>query len=100
MCALIGSPFKTRKPRQFNYNPRYYDPDKEAREQRRRELLGPDADDRKDDKEYHPGRYVKEMRLRRGIVAERRRQGKSRSGLIRLALLVGLAALILWYLYG
>ena len=27
-----------RKPRQFNYRPRYYDPEKEARERRRAEL--------------------------------------------------------------
>lgn len=29
-----------RKPRQFDYKPRYYDPQKEAREERRKELLG------------------------------------------------------------
>ena len=32
--------FYTPKPRQFDYRPRYYDPEKEAREKRREELLG------------------------------------------------------------
>lgn len=30
--------FSQRKPKAFDYKPRYYDPEKERREQRRREL--------------------------------------------------------------
>ena len=37
---MLGfTPFK-RHPNKFNYIPRYYDPEKEAREQRRAELRG------------------------------------------------------------
>ena len=32
--------FRTPKPKQFNYKPRYYDEEKERQEQRRKELMG------------------------------------------------------------
>lgn len=35
--------FSQRKPKAFDYKPRYYDPEKECRELRRRELCGPDT---------------------------------------------------------
>ena len=42
---MLGfTPFK-RHPNKFNYIPRYYDPEKEAREQRRAELRGERAED-------------------------------------------------------
>ena len=47
---MLGfTPFK-RHPNKFNYIPRYYDPEKEAREQRRAELRGERAEDA--DREY------------------------------------------------
>ena len=49
---MLGfTPFK-RHPNKFNYIPRYYDPEKEAREQRRAELRGERAEDA--DREYQP----------------------------------------------
>ena len=82
MCALIASPFKTRKPRQFEYHPRYYDPDKEAWEQRRKELFGEEEATTPEDKEsYRPGQYVEQLRFRRGIMAERQRNSKRRQRL-------------------
>ena len=51
-------PHKT-KPRQFNYIPRHYDPVKEERERRRRELHGTSTDD---DQEYTPGKYIRTQR--------------------------------------
>ena len=46
---MLGfTPFK-RHPNKFNYIPRYYDPEKEAREQRRAELRGERAEGASDD---------------------------------------------------
>ncbi|MBR3826226.1 MAG: hypothetical protein IKJ38_00725 [Alistipes sp.] len=47
------------KPRQFNYIPRYYDPLKEERDRRRRELHGTSA---MDDEPYAPGKYIRTQR--------------------------------------
>ena len=51
-------PHKT-KPRQFNYIPRHYDPVKEERDRRRRELHGTST---QDDDEYTPGKYIRTQR--------------------------------------
>lgn len=51
-------PHKT-KPRQFNYIPRHYDPVKEERDRRRRELHGTST---VDDEEYTPGKYIRTQR--------------------------------------
>lgn len=51
-------PHKT-KPRQFNYIPRHYDPIKEERDRRRRELHGTST---ADDQEYTPGKYIRTQR--------------------------------------
>ncbi len=51
-------PHKT-KPRQFNYIPRHYDPVKEERDRRRRELHGTST---ADDQEYTPGKYIRTQR--------------------------------------
>ena len=47
------------KPRQFNYIPRFYDPVKEERDRRRRELHGTSTDD---DEAYAPGKYIRTQR--------------------------------------
>ena len=52
----IFRPHKT-KPRQFNYTPRFYDPVKEAFDQRRRELHGTSSET--DDLPYSPGDYLR-----------------------------------------
>ena len=57
---MLGfTPFK-RHANKFNYIPRYYDPEKEAREQRRAELRGERAED--GDREYRPGQYIRTQR--------------------------------------
>ncbi len=60
------SPYK-RHANSFNYKPRYYDPDKEAREQRRAELRGERLDD---GGEYTPGKYIKAKREARELKRE------------------------------
>ncbi|MBO5893090.1 MAG: hypothetical protein J6Q31_02355 [Alistipes sp.] len=60
------SPYK-RHANNFNYTPRYYDPAKEAREQRRTELRGERLDD---GGEYTPGKYIKAKREARDLRRE------------------------------
>lgn len=48
------------KPRQFNYIPRYYDPRKEERERRRKELHGTSSS--QDNEPYVPGNYIRTQR--------------------------------------
>lgn len=60
------SPYK-RHANSFNYKPRFYDTDKEAREQRRAELRGERIED---DGEYTPGKYIKAKREARELKRE------------------------------
>ncbi|MFI3263029.1 MAG: hypothetical protein R3Y26_08990 [Rikenellaceae bacterium] len=55
--------FKRNKPRQFNYEPRYYDPKKEEREARQ-SALGIIKEDEKE-KKYVPGIYIRSKRVQR-----------------------------------
>jgi hypothetical protein len=56
------------KPRQFNYIPRHFDPVKEERELRRKELHGTSTED--DYEEYVPGKYIRTQREARDIARE------------------------------
>ena len=81
-----------RHPRQFNYIPRYYDPVKEERDRRRRELHGTSS--ATDDEEYTPGKYVRTQREARDAS---RGEGGSRSGIwhiLVLAIVLGFATLV------
>ena len=60
------SPYK-RHANSFNYTPRYYDPEKEAREQRRAELRGERLED---SGEYTPGKYIRAKREARDLKRE------------------------------
>lgn len=60
------SPYK-RHANSFNYTPRYYDPAKEAREQRRTELRGERLED---SGEYTPGKYIRAKREARDLKRE------------------------------
>lgn len=89
-------------PNRFNYIPRYYDPVKEAREQRRRELRGERGDDIDTavaQGEYKPGDYLrrrKAMRIERKSVESAERGGK-RNPIMTLAI-VAVIVLLLAYL--
>ena len=87
------TPYK-RKANDFKYTPRYFDPDKERLDRRRRELCGESVADT--DKEYEVGQYI---RTRRAARAEARatRQGKRGKG-SSFVLFAG-AALILVLVY-
>lgn len=91
----IFRPPKT-KPRQFNYTPRYYDPEKEAREQRRRELHGTSSEI--DSEEYVPGNYLRTQRDARGEARAERQRAQSNK-MLRATLLLVLVGAGMLYLY-
>lgn len=93
----LFTPYK-KSANRFNYIPRFYDPVKEAREQRRRELRG-ESVETDNAAEYTPGMY---LRTQRDARAERRsatagRTSKS-SGIVVVAM-VALLCLFVYMLY-
>ncbi len=89
------------KPRRFDYKPRYYDQEQEAREQRKREVLGDDyADKYKTEEElqagkkaYKPGTYIRNSAMeRRGIErSPRNNSGRTQRLIVIVLVLVALA---------
>ncbi|MDR2883255.1 MAG: hypothetical protein LBU98_05720 [Alistipes sp.] len=108
--------FSQRKPRGFNYKPRYYDPAAEEREERKKIVLGEkyrspaqrarDAAEAAGEsvpaEEYVPGSYLREhVAARRGLHAAdtmRKRRRKTLSVPV-LAAMLALIVLIVWMLY-
>ncbi|MDR2894545.1 MAG: hypothetical protein LBU97_03695 [Alistipes sp.] len=108
--------FSQRKPRGFNYSPRYYDPETDAREERKKIVLGEKyrtPEQRKRDEaraageevvpeNYVPGAYLREhISARRNTHASesmRKRRKKTRS-VPMLVLMLAVIALVVWMLY-
>lgn len=90
----IFRPPKT-KPRQFNYYPRYYDPVKEERNLRRKQLHGTSSES--DQEEYVPGKYVRTQREAREAAREERGgEGMAKiRGLVIVAVVIALATMYL-----
>ncbi len=85
------SPFK-RHAKSFNYQPRYYDPQKEEREQRRAELSGERRDHTDEGGEYVPGQYLRTQFEARA----QRREKRLNSGQKRTwSLIIGIALMFL-----
>lgn len=91
----IFRPHKT-KPRQFNYIPRYYDPVKEERNLRRKQLHGTSSES--DGEEYVPGKYVRTQREAREVSrGERSDEGMSKiRGLVVVTIVIALG--VMWLL--
>lgn len=90
---MLGfTPFK-RHANKFNYIPRYYDPEKEAREQRRAELRGERVED--GDREYRPGQYIRTQRDARAA----RRSKEDDKGRMRIWKMAGAAVIVLLFIY-
>ncbi len=90
---MLGfTPFK-RHANKFNYIPRYYDPEKEAREQRRAELRGERAEDA--GREYRPGQYIRTQREARAA----RRGREEQRGRVRVWKMAVGAVLVLLFIY-
>ena len=85
-----------RKPRQFEYKPRYWDPDAEAREARRRMILGDDYAEG----EYRPGMYIRERRLLRMQEREHDRSERNRRVAIRTVLFLAGVVVVLYLMYS
>lgn len=95
---MLGFGAFRRKPRQFEYKPRYYDPEQEARNERRRELFGDDPEHAHTG-EYKPGEFIRrDMLSRRGIGQRGRRTKKPKNTIMALFALLCLVALLLWIL--
>lgn len=90
---MLGfTPFK-KHANKFNYIPRYYDPEKEAREQRRAELRGERAEDA--EREYRPGQYIRTQRDARAA----RRSREDEKGRVRIWKMAAGAVLVLLFVY-
>lgn len=85
--------FRTQKPRKFNYIPRYYDPEQEAREERRKQVLGivdePGG-------EYVPGQYIRSGQMRSRIQGASKTRRKGSVGAVRFMLVLILAGIAMW----
>ena len=93
---MLGfTPFK-RHANRFNYVPRYYDPEKEAREQRRAELRGERSEDA--DREYRPGQYIRTQRDARAA-HRAERAGKDRMRIWKMAAGAVVVLLFIYMLY-
>ncbi len=89
---MLGfTPFK-KHANKFNYVPRYYDPEKEAREERRAELCGTRREDTH--REYRPGQYIRTQREAR----EARMAQKNERSLFKIILGVVIIALVIFIL--
>lgn len=87
--------FHIPKPKQFDYRPRYYDPEKEEWERRRAELRG----ERTPEGEYVPGDLLRRRRMQRMFEADERRaraRKKQRSTLSMILLLIVLGMAVAW----
>ncbi len=90
---MLGfTPFK-KHANKFNYIPRYYDPEKEEREQRRAELHGERAEDA--GHEYKPGQYIRTQREARAA----RRADEDRTGQDRILKMAATVVLLLLFIY-
>lgn len=91
---MLGFSAFKRKPRQFNYTPRHYDPQQEEREARQR-ALGIIEDEK-----YVPGSYIRSNRMRRMLGQDETVKSDNKRVvfirfLIAVLLLVGAAYLII-----
>lgn len=79
------------KPRQFNYIPRHYDPVKEERELRRKELHGTSTED--DYEDYVPGKYIRTQREAREIARESENKSSTVSKMRNMMIIGGIVVI-------
>lgn len=92
----IFRPFR-KDPKKFNYIPRYFDPVKEEREQRRRELHGQSSET--DAEEYVPGNYIRTQREARDVRRAEQQRSQGRNRLIGIVILLVFVAVFIFVLY-
>jgi len=84
--------FYRKNPKKFNYIPRYYDPEKEAWEQKKAEL-GYDA------KLSHEEQFRAQMRRSWGVKKEEESKAEQRAKLIRRILLGVFVAFLFYFIF-
>lgn len=89
--------FRVPKPRAFEYQPRHYDPAAEERETRKRALLGDDYESAEAG-EYRPGQYIGDLRIRRGIIADRQRSERKQRRTLRSLIMLVLLGVMAWWI--
>ncbi len=80
----------------FRYIPRYYDPEKERREQRRRELHGTSSE--QDGVEYTPGQYIRTQREARRL-AQSGNSGGRKMPSMAVMMILAVTVIVLYMLY-
>ena len=80
----------------FRYIPRYYDPEKERREQRRRELHGTSSE--QEGQEYQPGQYIRTQRDARRAAKSSNEGGRKTPSMMFL-MLFAVLVIIIYMLY-
>ncbi|MFI3268289.1 MAG: hypothetical protein R3Y51_06185 [Rikenellaceae bacterium] len=98
MAGFKFTAFQRNKPRQFNYEPRYYDPKKEERDARQR-ALGIIEEDEKD-KKYVPGSYIRSKRIQRmlGVENKPKKNNALRVALVRFAIAITLLIALCYFI--
>lgn len=93
-----------RKPRKFTYRPLYFDPEQEARDERRRQLLGDEAADEfaaeSAAKEAAPGSYIRGRMTARRNLSTTDREKRTRAMQRRVIFLVLLVGIGLYFIFG
>lgn len=90
--VMLGFSAFKRKPRQFNYIPRYWNQEQEERERR----LHPDEETQKP---YVPGALIKDSRTRRLYGAGKKKGTGSSPVLIRTVIVLMLLGLVGWIIF-
>lgn len=92
---MLGFSAFKRKPRQFTYTPRYYDPQKEEREARQR-LNGIIENE---DEKYVPGSYIRSQRARRMLgIKQQTKTEKNKIVFIRFIIAIVLLLLTAYFI--
>lgn len=92
---MLGfSPFK-KHANQFNYKPRYYDPDVEALRERRAER-GEQPSERKGENVYVAGEYIRRRREERNEYRRQEAADRKKRGMIRMLIMIVIVALVIF----
>ena len=93
---MLGfSPFK-KHANQFNYKPRYYDPDVEALRERRAEQPSEGAMERKGENVYVAGEYIRRRREERNEQRRQEAADRKKRGMIRMLIMIVIVALAIF----
>lgn len=90
---MFGLSAFRRKPRQYSYTPRYWDPEKEEMERR----LHPEKES---EKPYVPGSYIRDSRMRRLYDRDTKKKNTNHSpAIIRTLIVMVLLGFLAWVIF-